>query len=76
MENNELTEEMLEHMPKEVLIQMALMLQGNINQLNRNVELLTEQLEILIKKSEQKKKMRWVENLLIFFVVTGLFTFL
>ena len=56
MENNEVTEEKLEQMSKEVLIQMALMLQGNIKQLNRNVELLTEQLEILIKNQNRRKR--------------------
>ena len=45
------TEDLLKQMPQEALIQLVLMLQQNINQLNQNVELLTEQIRIMNQRN-------------------------
>ena len=41
-----LSKETLKNMPNEALVEIILLLQNNIEQLNRNVELLTEQIKI------------------------------
>lgn len=46
MENMKLSKETLKNMPNEALVEIILLLQNNIEQLNRNVELLTEQIKI------------------------------
>lgn len=46
MENNKLSKETLKNMPNEALIEIILLLQNNVEQLNHNVELLTEQIKI------------------------------
>lgn len=49
------TEDLLKQMPQEALIQLVLMLQQNINQLNKNVELLTEQIRIMNQRNYGRK---------------------
>ena len=51
MEQMKFTEDLLKQMPQEALIQLVLMLQQNINQLNKNVELLTEQIKIVNQRN-------------------------
>ena len=46
MENVKLSKETLKNMPNEALVEIVLLLQNNIEQLNHNIELLTEQLKI------------------------------
>lgn len=58
MENSKLTRDTLKNMPSDALVEIILMLQNNIEQLNRNVELLTEQIKI----SNQRKYGRSTET--------------
>lgn len=51
MEKIEFTEEILKHMSQEALIQLILALQQNINQLNKNVEILSEQIRIMNQRN-------------------------
>lgn len=46
MENVKLSKETLKNMSNEALVEVVLLLQNNIEQLNHNIELLTEQLKI------------------------------
>ena len=46
MENIRLSKETLKNMPNEALVEIVLLLQNNIEQLNHNIELLTEQIKI------------------------------
>ena len=55
MEQMKFTEDLLKQMPQEALIQLVLMLQQNINQLNKNVELLTEQIKIMNQRNYGRK---------------------
>lgn len=46
MENIKLSKEVLKSMPNDALIEIILLLQNNVEQLNHNIELLTEQIKI------------------------------
>ena len=46
MENFKLSKDTLKNMPNEALVEIILLLQSNIEQLNHNIELLTEQIKI------------------------------
>lgn len=55
MEKIKLTEEILKQKPQETLVQLVLMLQENINQINKNVEVLTEQVRIMNQRTYGRK---------------------